>query len=803
MKFTFAWLKDHLETEASLDRIVDKLSLIGLEVEAVEDKARALAPFVTAHVVSAEPHPNADKLRVCQVDTGTGSVQVVCGAPNARTGMMGVFAAPGTVIPGTGLHLKPGVIRGVESNGMLVSEREMGLSEAHAGIIELPDDTPVGEPFAKVLGLDDPVIEIAITPNRGDCLGVRGVARDLAAAGLGRLKEDRVSAVPGAFKSPIGIRLEFTPEARDACPAFAGRYIRGVRNGPSPDWMQRRLRAIGLRPISALVDITNYLTFDRDRPLHVYDADKLTGDIRDRLGRGESFVALDGRTYEADETMCVIADEAGVLGLGGIMGGISSGVTDETVNVFLEAALFDPVRTARTGRKTGIHSDARYRFERGVDPDFVLPGIELATRLILDICGGTPSETILAGEIPESDRVVEFPLTEVKRLTGLDIAVQEIKLLLTGLGFRMAGSGPVVKVAVPSWRPDVHGKADLVEEVTRLVGVDRVPSVPLPRAEGVAKPVLTPLQIRARRAKRTLAARGLVEAVTWSFVPHAHAALFGGGQEALQLANPISVDMSDMRPSLLPGLVAAAQRNADRGFGDLALFEVGQIYRGDRPQDQILVASGLRRGSMRSTGGGRHWQGEGGLGDGFQAKSDAVTLLSELGAPVDRLQVAADAPDWYHPGRSGVLRLGPQVLAHFGELHPDALETLDAEGPISAFEVFLDSIPQPKAKPTRAKPALDLSPFQPVRRDFAFLVGRDVKAAEILRAAQAAEKRLISGVSVFDVFEGEALGPDRKSVAIEVTLQPHERTLTDQEIEAISGRSVSQVAKATGGRLRA
>ncbi|MDQ4062086.1 MAG: phenylalanine--tRNA ligase subunit beta [Pseudomonadota bacterium] len=805
MKLILSWLKEHLDTDSRLDEIVGKLDLIGLEVEGVEDKARELAAFTVAYVVSAEPHPNADKLRVCQVDTGRGTVQVVCGAPNARTGMKGVFAAPGTVIPGTGLHLKQGVIRGAESNGMLVSEREMGLSDAHEGIIEMPADAPVGVPFAQLMGLDDPVVEIAVTPNRGDCLGVRGVARDLAAAGLGRLKEDRIAAIPGAFASPIGVDLRFTPDTADACPAFAGRYVRGVRNGPSPDWLQRRLRAVGLRPISALVDITNYVMLDRSRPLHVYDADKLTGTIHARLGRkGESFLALDGRSYEADEAMCIIADDAGVLGLGGIMGGEPSGVTGETVNVFIECALFDPVRTARTGRRLGIHSDARYRFERGVDPAFVRPGMELATRLVLDLCGGEPSEVIVAGEIPDADRVVDFPLAEVKRLTGLDLPVPEIRTLLSGLGFHMTGTGSTVKVAVPSWRPDVHGKADLVEEVTRLVGVDRVPSVPLPRAEGVAKSVLTPIQIRTRRAKRTLAARGLVEAVTWSFIPHAHAEMFGGGQAALQLANPISVDMSDMRPSLLPGLIAAAQRNADRGFGDLALFEVGQVYRGDRPEDQLIVAAGLRRGTMKPTGGGRHWQGKAGPVDVFDAKADAMAVLAELGAPVERLQVTADAPGWYHPGRSGVLRLGPQtVLAQFGELHPATLEGLDADGPIAAFELFLDAVPLPKAKPTKAKPALDLSPFQPVRRDFAFVVGKTVKAAEILRAAQAAEKRLIAGVSVFDVFEGGALGADQKSVAIEVMLQPQERTLTDEEIEAVASRIVAQVEKATGGRLRA
>lgn len=803
MKFTLSWLKEHLDTTASLDTIVETLTLVGLEVEGVEDKGRALAPFVVGEVLTAEKHPNADKLRVCTVSTGAGApVQVVCGAPNARAGLKTVFAAPGTVIPATGTELKIGKIRDVESRGMLCSAREMGLSEEHDGILELPADAPVGAPFAEVLGLNDPVIEIAVTPNRADCLGISGIARDLAAAGLGALKTPAVEPVAGSFPSPVSVRLDFG-DTPSLCPAFAVRVVRGVKNGPSPDWLQAKLRAIGLRPINALVDITNLLTMDRDRPLHVFDLAKVKGDLVVRRAKaGESLLALDGRTYMLDETMCVIADDRGVESLAGIMGGEESGCDEGTTDVVIESALWEPINIAQTGRRLGINSDARFRFERGIDPAFMVPGLELATRLVLDLCGGEASDVVVAGAVPDTTRTIDFPLSEVKRLSGLEASEAEMTGVLARLGFAVSGAAPVVQVVPPSWRGDIEGKADLVEEVVRILGLARVTPTEFPRAGGGRKAVLTPLQLRTRKARRALAARGLVEAVTWSFVPAKDATLFGGGAPELALVNPIAADLSDMRPSLLPGLLRAAQTNADRGFSDAALFEVGQVFAGDRPEDQRMAATGVRRGTAKPSGAGRFWQGAATAVDVFDAKADAVALLAAAGAPVANLQITADAPAWYHPGRSGVFRLGPNVIGSFGELHPSILEALDVDGPIVAFEVILDRIPEPKARPTRVKPALDLSAFQPVRRDFAFVVDRTVSAADILRAAQGVDRKLISGASVFDVYQGTNVAPDKKSVAIEVVLQPRERTLTDAEIEAVGARIIAEVAKKTGASLR-
>ncbi|MFG1215351.1 phenylalanine--tRNA ligase subunit beta [Xanthobacter flavus] len=804
MKFTYSWLKDHLEPTASFDQIVERLSLIGLEVEGVEDKAKQLAPFVVGEVLTAEKHPNADKLRVCTVSIGKGDpVQVVCGAPNARAGLKTVFAAPGTVIPATGTELKIGKIRDVESRGMLCSAREMGLSEEHDGILELPEDAPVGAPFAQVIGLDDPVIEIAVTPNRADCLGVSGVARDLAAAGLGELMAPRVKPVEGTFPAPLKVTLEFG-ETSPLCPAFALRVVKGVKNGPSPQWLQDRLRAIGLRPINALVDVTNFMTFDRNRPLHVFDLKKVTGNLVVRRAKGgETLLALDGKTYTLDESMCVIADDKGVESLAGIMGGEDSGCDETTTDVVIESALWDAINIAQTGRKLGINSDARFRFERGVDPAFTVPGLDLATHLVLELCGGEPSEMVLAGTVPDTARTIAFPLTEVKRLTGLEASEDEIRGVLDRLGFAVSGAAPVLEVVPPSWRGDIEGKADLVEEVVRILGLERVPSTELPRGADARKAVLTTLQLRSRKARRSLAARGMVEAVTWSFVSKEAARLFGGGADALALSNPIASDLSDMRPSLLPGLIKAAGANAARGAGDVALFEVGQVFLGDGPGDQRQAASGIRRGTAKPSGGGRHWAGNAAAVDAFDAKADALAALAACGAPVANLQVTTDAPGWYHPGRSGTLRLGSNAMAHFGEIHPAVLEALDVAGPLVAFEIVLDKIPEPKAKATRVKPNLDLSPFQAVKRDFAFLVGREVAAADILKAAQGADKKLVTGVGVFDLYEGKGIDPDKKSVAVEVTLQPRERTLTDKEIEEVAGRIVAEVAKKTGATLRA
>lgn len=803
MKFTLSWLKDHLDTDASLNEVVEALTMVGLEVEEVSDPQAPLKPFVVAKIVTADKHPNADKLKLLSVDAGKGPVQVVCGAPNARAGLKGVFALPGVVIPATGAVLEIGTIRGVESRGMMCSERELGLSDEHNGIIELPEDAPVGVSFADYRGGADPVIDISITPNRPDCLGVRGIARDLAARGLGKLKPDPLAPVPGSFPSPVPIALKFDGDDTP-CPVFAGRAVRGLKNGPSPKWLQDRLKAIGLRPISALVDITNYLTFDRGRPLHVYDADKLTGTISARLGKtGESLLALDGKTYAVDDGMCVIADDAAVLGLGGVMGGETTGSTEMTTSVFIESAYFDPGRTARTGRRLGLNSDARFRFERGIDPGFVIAGLELATRMVLDLCGGEASEVVVAGKEPLPNKVIDFPLSEVKRLSGLDLSADTITGTLEKLGFSTSGGGDSRSVAVPPWRPDVYGKADLVEEVVRIVGLDHVKATALPRLASVSQKVLTPLQIRTRRAKRSLAARGLVEAVTWSFLAKPIAVLFGGGAPELELANPISADMSDMRPSLIPGLVAAIKRNADRGLADLCLFEVGQVFAGDRPQDQSIAATAVREGSAGLAGAGRHWAGSVSAVTTFDAKADALALLDALGVDISRVQIVRSAPNWFHPGRSGSIQLGPQtVLAHFGELHPAVLEALDAEGPIVAAEVILDRIPVAKAKAGRGKPVLALSAFMPVSRDFAFVVDDGVEVAKIVKAVQGADKKLIGGVDVFDVYRGDHVAAGQKSVAIAVTLVPSDRTLTDEDIDKVSKAIVAAVQKATGAALR-
>lgn len=809
MKFTLSWLKDHLDTDASIEALADKLSAIGLEVESVEDPAAKLGAFKVARIVEAKRHPNADKLQIVMVETEKGKppLEVVCGALNARTGLIGVFAPLGTYIPGSDITLEKKPVRGVVSNGMMCSAAELELSDESAGIIELAEDLAghVGERYIDVAGLNDPVFEVKLTPNRPDCTGVRGIARDLAAAGLGTLKpEPKIEGVEGSFESPVDIKLEFSKETADACPVFAGRYVRGVKNGPSPAWLQQRLKAVGLRPINALVDVTNYISQDRGRPLHVYDADKLKGAIRARLGKpGEKLAALDGKTYEIDDTMCVIADDSGPLGLGGVMGGEASGSTEATVNVLIESAYFDPTRTAQTGRKTGLVTDARYRFERGIDPASTLPDLDLATDMILKLAGGEPSKAKVAGKPPVEPRVIDFDYARVAKLSGIDIKDAEIKTILEKLGCTIAGKGKSAKVTVPTWRPDIHGAADLVEEVVRIAGLDRIPLTPLPRPAGVARPVLTERQKRARRARRTLAARGLVEAITWSFIPDAEAEMFGGGDASLQLANPISVEMSSMRPGLLPGLLAALKRNTNRGFADSALFELGQAYRGDKADDQYLSATGVRAGTAKVGGRGRHWDGAAKDVDLFDAKADAVAVLASLGLDTAKAQITRDAPAWYHPGRSGTLRLGPKtVLAHFGELHPATLKSLDVPGPVAAFEIFLDALPAQKAK-SRAKPRLEANDLLPVRRDFAFVLDRGIAAGDVVKAALNADKALIREVSVFDVFEGGALEKEgKKSLAIEVTLQPTAETLTDKEIEAVSQKIAAAVKSATGGEIR-
>ncbi len=795
MKFSLSWLKDHLDTDAGAAAIADKLTSIGLEVEAVEDAGARLKDFVVGYVVSAEKHPNADKLKLCVVDTGTGSpVQVVCGAPNAHTGMKGVFARLGVVIPASGEVLKIGTIRGVESRGMLCSGRELLLSDDHDGIIELAADARIGEPAAKALGLDDAVIDVAITPNRGDCTSVWGIARDLAAAGLGTLKTPPVSPVAGKFPCPKKIALNFTPETKSACPLFAGRVVRGVKNGPSPKWVRDRLKAIGLRPISALVDVSNLIAHDRGRPLHIYDADKLRGDVQARLAKdGETILALDGKTYSLDAEMCVIADDAAARGIAGVMGGEDTGCLETTKNVFIEAATFDPARIAATGRKLQLQSDARYRFERGVDPEFVVGGLELATRFILDWCGGEPSEIIVAGAIPPWRRTIAFSPATVKRLGGLDVPRDEIVRILTNLGFAVEGAEPL-QVAPPSWRGDIDGPADLVEEVVRIFGLEHVPSAPMSRPNAIARPVLTPAQKRARLVRRALAARGFNETISFSFIPRADAQLFGGGDDARQLENPIAADLDALRPSLLPSLLAAAGRNIARGISDLMLFEIGAAFDSGMPGGQQTVAAGLRVGQ-----GMRSWTKSSHPADIFDAKADMLAVLeAATGSPMTA-PVKAGAAPWYHPGRSGTLALGPKVLARFGELHPKVLAKFALKTPASAFEVFLEALPEPKSK---AKAGFAPSPYQAVERDFAFVVEAKVTAEEIVRAVKGTERALIESVTVFDVYEGKGIPEGSKSLAVAVRLQPREKTLTDAEIDVVAQKIVAVVAKATGATLR-
>ena len=800
MKFTLSWLKEHLDTTVSLKEITDALTMVGLELEGVEDRAKGLETFVTAKVLEATQHPNADRLRVCTVDPGNGeTVELVCGAPNALTGMIGVFAPGGSYIPGTGITLKPTEIRGVTSNGMLLSEREMNISDEHDGIIDLPENTPIGQPAVIVMGLDDPIIEIAITPNRGDCLGVRGVARDLAAAGIGSLKPLANGPVPGAFKSDINVHLDFDANAQAACPYFVGRYIRGVSNGESPQWLKEKLLSIGLRPISALVDITNLMTFDLNRPLHVFDAGKIKGDLTVRLAKdGETLKALNEKEYTLDHDMTVIADESAAEALGGVMGGEISGVSETTQNVFVESAYFDPVRTAMTGRKLNLQSDARYRFERGIDPAFLENGMEVATRLILDLCGGEPSELVVAGASPATTAPIYLRPDRVQELTGVEISRDEIQRILAILGFEVSGDSDQWQVSIPSWRSDIVHEACLVEEVVRINGFDAIPATPLPRETSLPKPALNQNQKRRSISRRILAGRGLVEAVTYSFMGDKEAALFADIQRSVVIGNPISSELSVMRPTALGNLIQAAGRNADKGFADVDLFEVGPEYYGDGPDDQRIAATGIRTGQTHT----KHWAEAPKPVDAYMAKADANAVLEALGAPVEKLQVFTDVRPYYHPGRAGELHLGPKnTLARFGEINPKVLRALGVKGPVVAFEIYPDAVPTPKSK-SAARPLLSLSAFQPIERDFAFVVDSDIDAAKIVQAARGAEKVLIDDVRVFDLFEGPSLGEGKKSLAITVVLQPTEKTLTDEEIEGVAQKVVQSVEKVTGGVLR-
>ena len=802
MKFTLSWLKDHLETSASLSEIVKTLTRVGLEVEYVHDPAAQLKDFIIAHVIDAIPHPNADRLRVCLVETGTGTpIQVVCGAPNARTGLKTVFSAPGTYIPAKKITLGKGVIRGVESLGMLCSAAELELSNDHDGIIELPEDAPIGKIYAQWAGLDDPVIEINLTPNRPDAAGVHGIARDLAAAGLGVLKTKPIQPINASFQCSTKISSALPDINPSLAPLFGLRLIKGVKNGPSPQWLQDRLRAIGLRPINNLVDITNFLTFDRARPLHVFDAKKVNGDLTIRLAnKGETLTALDGKTYELDQTMVVICDATGVESIAGVMGGAATGCDDETTDVLLETALWDPQNIAQTGRKLGISSDARYRFERGVDPAFALSGAELATQLIIEHCGGQASNLALLGSTAQIDRVINFPWRETLRLTGVDAPAKQATTLLEGLGFHVKDTGSQADITIPSWRPDITNKADIVEEIFRLSGVDNVPSTPLPHLEAIAPATLTLLQKRARTSRRSLASQGLVEAITWSFITKEQAKIFSAGKETLELANPISAELSSMRPSLLPGLVCAAQRNVARGLNEQALFEVGQIFFDASEMGQRLAVATIRRG-LNSTG--RHWRQGAKRADVFDAKADVFTLLQSLGVSTAGLQIAPCGAPWFHPGRSATLQFGPKaIIGHFGELHPRTLKTLDIEGTVSGFEIILDELPAPKIKPTKMKPKLEISDLQSLTRDFAFIVDQTAKAGDLLKAVASADRELITSTTIFDVYEGTGVPEGKKSIGVAVTLQPRGKTLTDAEIETVAQKIISEAQRKTQATLR-
>jgi phenylalanyl-tRNA synthetase beta chain len=801
MKFTLSWLKDHLETEASVEEIVETLTDLGLEVEEVEDRGARLADFTIGKVLSAEKHPDADRLKVCQVETDEGVKQIICGAPNAREGITVVVAKPGVYVPGIDTTIGVGKIRGIESFGMMASEREMELSDEHSGIIELPSGE-VGQRFVDWLADNDPakvdpVIEIAITPNRQDALGVHGVARDLAARGLGTLKPHAPDPVPGAFPCPV--KVEIDDDTLDVAPHFAGRLIRGVKNGPSPAWLQDRLRAIGLRPISALVDITNFFTYDMNRPLHVFDADKVHGTVRvHRAKGGETLEALDEKTYTFAPGQTLISDDNGVESIAGIMGGEASGCTEATVNVFLESAYWDPIHTAYTGRDLKINSDARYRFERGVDPDYTFPGLEAATAMVLELCGGEASEVVEAGAALKTARSYPLDTKRVISLVGMEIPREEQVRILTALGFSATGTGDVLEVWVPSWRRDVQGEADLVEEVARMASLTKLEPKPMRRPKpGVPAPVLTQGQLRERAARRTLAALGYNECVTYSFIDEASAKLFGGGEDATRLENPISSEMSHMRPALLPGLLQAAARNQARGMMDLALFEVGHAFHGGEPTEQHLQAVGVLIGHS----GPRDPHGARRPVDVFDVKADAEAVLSAMGAPA-KSQILRGAREWWHPGRHGMICLGPKkVLGIFGELHPRVLDAMEVKGPAMAFTLFPAEIPVRKDT-SASRGAVTMPEYQAVDRDFAFVVDAGVEAGTLVNAAQGADKSLIAGVRVFDEFIGGSLGEGKKSIALTVHLQPTDRTLTEDEIDAVAAKVVDKVTKATGGVLR-
>lgn len=780
MKFSLSWLKAHLETDATIQDVADVLNRIGLEVEGIENPAERLKGFTVAKVLTADRHPQADKLQVLTVDAGNGPLQVVCGAPNARAGMLGVFGVEGAVVPANGMVLKKAAIRGVESNGMMCSTRELELGDDHDGIIELPADAPIGTAFADYARLDDAVIDVAITPNRQDCMGVRGIARDLAAAGLGTLKPLVVPSVAGSFPCPTEIR---TDDA-DGCPAFYGRVIKGVTNGASPDWMQARLKAAGQRPISALVDITNYVMLDHGRPSHAYDLAKLTGAVIARRAKdGETVTALNGKDFTLTADMTVIADDAGVHDIAGIMGGEHSGCADDTTDVLLEVAYFTPERIAKTGQALSLTSDARTRFERGVDPAFLNDAVAIITQLILDICGGEASEIVRAGEPPLAAKTVTYDTALCAKLGGIDVAADKQAEILTSLGFTVSGAA----VTVPSWRRDIDGPADLVEEVVRMVGLDNVPSTPLPRADGVAKPTATPLQKLERKLRRAAAAIGLNEAINWSFLSEKEANAVGGGTWVLK--NPISEDMKVMRPSLLPGLLSAVRRNLDRGASSVQLFEIGRRYLPDGEHPTLVCV-------MAGEKAERGWQAsKAKVFDAFDAKAVALSLLRTAGAPVDNLQIMGEAGDVYHPGQSATLRLGPKnQIASFGMLHPSILKSFDIDVPVVACGIHLDAIPAKRGSGFM-RPAFTPPALQAVKRDFAFLVAADLPAGDLVRSIKGADKDNIVSARLFDQFAGQGVPEGQKSLAVEITLQPSEKSYGEEDLKAIADKVVAAASK--------
>lgn len=797
MKFTLSWLKDHLDTNASLNEITDALTAIGLEVEDVQDRSATYAPFKVVHVLEAVKHPNADKLRVCQVQTETGTIQVVCGAPNARTGMKAVYAPEGSVVPANGMVLKKTKIRDVESNGMMVSFREMDLGDDHEGIIDLPNDTPIGTTLSSLFGLDDPVIEINVTPNRADCAGIRGIARDLAAKGLGTLKPLSIPSIKTNGPSKINV----TVDPQSSCRHFVGRYIKGVNNKASPQWLQNRLTAIGLRPISALVDITNYISYDLCRPLHVFDADKINGNtLNVRLANeGEDFHALNDKPYKLSNFMTVIADTKSPEAIAGVMGGMSTSCTNDTTNVFLEVAYFDAYHTAKTGRALQINSDARYRFERGIDPAFTRPAADIATQMILDLCGGEASDVIEVGAAPIHDLKISYDPALATKILGFDIDHKTQSKILQDVGCNVDSTSNPWIVTPPSYRHDITIPHDLVEEVARLVGFDAIPPVSVKREGTVVHIAETARGTKIRNARSVFASRGLNETVTWSFMDEAHAQLFVAPNypaNALKINNPISNDLGQMRPSILPNLINAAQRNHDKGLGAVALFEIGPVFHGTDPDQQPVVATALRVGS-----GDKHWTGteSSRAVDIFDIKAD---MLAVLGSSFANAPITREAPAYYHPGRSGAVRLGNKIVAYFGEIHPAILDEMKIDvSPIVACEIFVDAIPDSKKKGS-AKPILELSAFQPVTRDFAFVCPRGMETDQIIKTIRAVDRTLISKAYIFDIYEGKGVADGHKSVAVAVTLQPTAQSLTDSDIDGVCQKIITTVQSKTGATLR-